>query len=60
MPFRITENDYKSLEDGCGKRYGRAADGTWYFLTIYRYSVTGCRAVTDSEVVRLIEEELYS
>ena len=60
MTFRITENDYDSLEDGNGKRYGRAEDGTWCWLTIFNYSVTGYRVVTDPEVVKLIEEELYS
>ncbi len=60
MAFRITESDYEGLENGNGKRYGRASDGSWCWLTIFNYSVTGYRPVTDPELIRLIEEELYS
>ena len=58
--YRITEHDFQRFERGKGKCYGRSFDGVWCWLTVFDYSVIGVCPVTDSEVVRLLEEELYS
>ena len=56
LEYYVSHVDYLRLEDGDGWLYGKALDGPWVHLKLFRHRVIGCKTVSDPELLSELDE----